>query len=226
MAALSSSATIYFCAILAAGSEALPWQRKAVALTLALHGPAPEFSELPEIAQPSNETTGQPWLSAVLRPIRSFRLAYLPLILIYFAYGALGLIDVSRDMWVKEQLTLSPAELAGIGVWLSLPWTVKMVFGELVDSVPIFGSQRKAYVLIGAAATASGMLTLAGAAGGWIAFARVDQLYVLGAMLIVIGTVIQDVVADAMSTEVVARRDGAGKRARRRRCAPNSAWCR
>jgi BT1 family len=158
----------------------------------------------------SSERSSSTWLSAVLRPILGFRLAYLPLVMIYFAYGALGLIDVSRDMWIKERLTLSPAELAGIGVWLSLPWTVKMVFGELVDSVPIFGSQRKAYVLIGAAATASGMLTLAGAAGGWIAFARTDQLYVLGAMLIVIGTVIQDVVADAMSTEVVRRRDGAG----------------
>ena len=51
-------------------------------------------------------------------------------------------------------------------MWLSLPWTVKMVFGELVDSVPIFGSQRRSYILIGAAATAAGMLTLAGAAGG------------------------------------------------------------
>ena len=36
-------------------------------------------------------------------------------------------------------------------MWLSLPWTVKMVFGELVDSVPIFGSQRRSYILIGAA---------------------------------------------------------------------------
>jgi hypothetical protein len=150
------------------------------------------------------------WLSSLLRPILAFRLGYLPLVMIYFAYGALGLIDVTRDMWIKEQLTLSPAELAGIGVWLSLPWTVKMVFGELVDSVPIFGSQRKAYILLGAFATACGMLTLAGAAGGWITFARSDQLYILGAMLIVVGTVVQDVVADAMSTEVVSRRDPAG----------------
>ena len=162
-------------------------------------------------AQSSTRAAGLFWLSALLRPIRGFRLNYLPLAMIYFAYGALGLIDVSRDMWIKERLTLSPAELAGIAVWLSLPWTVKMVFGELVDCVPIFGSQRKAYVLIGAASTASGMLTLAGAAGGWIAFARPDQPYILGAMLIVIGAVIQDVVADAMSTEVVSRRDSAGK---------------
>ena len=57
-----------------------------------------------------------------------------------------------------------------------------MVFGQLVDSVPIFGSQRRSYILIGAAFTAGGLLTLAGAAGGWIAFKRADQLYILGAI--------------------------------------------
>src|SRR4029453_17985316 len=102
-------------------------------------------------------------------------------------------------MWIKESLPLRPAALAGVAVWLSLPWTVKMVFGELVDSVPILGSQRRAYVLIGAAFTAAGLIVLAGAAGRWLAFLPPDQLYVLGAMLMVIGAVIQDVVADAMS---------------------------
>ncbi|HVG51203.1 MAG TPA: hypothetical protein VM867_06185 [Xanthobacteraceae bacterium] len=146
----------------------------------------------------------------LLRPIRGFRLAYLPMLMVYFAYGALGLIDVTRDMWIKEKLSLSPSELAAIGVWLSLPWTVKMVVGQLVDSVPVFGSQRRAYILMGAATTAAGLLTLAGAAGGWITFGRPDQLYILGAMLIVCGTVIQDVVADALSAEVVARTDDTG----------------
>lgn len=154
------------------------------------------------------------WYSTVAQLHATYsrlRRTYLPLLMIYFAYGALGIIDVSRDMWIKERLTLAPAELAAIGVWLSLPWTVKMVFGQLVDSVPIFGSQRRSYILIGAAFTAVGLFTLAGTAGAWIAFARADRLYILGAMLIVVGTVIQDVVADAMSTEVVSRVDPAGK---------------
>jgi hypothetical protein len=150
-------------------------------------------------------------LSSILRPIRAFRPAYLPLVMVYFAYGALGLIDVTRDLWIKEQLTLSPSDLAAIGVWLTLPWTVKMVFGELVDCVPIFGSQRRVYILLGAAFTAAGLVILAGAAGQWLTFAGPDYLYVLGALAIVMGTVIQDVVADAMSTEVVARADAAGK---------------
>src|ERR1043165_2932766 len=90
-------------------------------------------------------------LGSILRPIRSFRPRYVPVVMVYFAYGALGLIDVTRDLWIKESLSFTPSQLAGIGVWITLPWTVKMVFGELVDTVPIFGSQRKAYVLIGAA---------------------------------------------------------------------------
>ncbi len=147
----------------------------------------------------------------LLQPIRAMRLRYVPLLMVYFAYGALGVVDIARDLWVKESLSLSPAELAGLGVWFGLPWTIKMVFGELVDTVPILGSRRKAYVFIGAALTAVGLLTLAGAAGGWIAWLKPDQLFVLGMMLIVLGTVVQDVVADAMSTEVVERTDALGR---------------
>ena len=150
------------------------------------------------------------WRQSITRPIRAFQLNYLPVVVVYFAYGALGLIDVTRDLWIKESLSFTPSQLAGIGVWLTLPWTVKMVFGELVDTVPMFGSQRNSYILIGALLMATGLLILAGAAGRWLTFARPDQLYVLGAMLVVIGTVLQDVVADAMSTEVVPRTDTAG----------------
>jgi hypothetical protein len=151
------------------------------------------------------------WTDSILRPIQSFRLSYVPVVMVYFAYGSIGLIEVTRDLWIKESLSLTPAQLAGIAVWLLLPWTIKMVFGELVDTVPIFGSQRKSYILIGATFMAAGLLTLAGAAGGWLTFMRPDRLYVMGAMLLTVGTVVQDVVADAMSTEVVARTDETGK---------------
>jgi hypothetical protein len=150
------------------------------------------------------------WLDSILRPLEAFRLRHVPVVMVYFAYGALGLIDVSRDLWIKESLSFTPSHLAAIAVWLSLPWTVKMVFGELVDTVPIFGSQRKSYILIGASLMVAGFVTLAGAAGRWLSFLNPEHLYVFGAMLVVIGTVVQDVVADAMSTEVVARTDADG----------------
>src|SRR6187455_1839029 len=127
------------------------------------------------------------WIDSLLRPILAFRLSYVPVVMVYFAYGALGLIDVTRDLWIKESLSFTPSQLAGIAVWLMLPWTVKMVFGELVDTVPIFGSQRKSYILIGATLMAAGLVTLAGAAGRWLSFARPDTLYVIGAMLVVVG---------------------------------------
>ena len=143
--------------------------------------------------------------AALVTPIRAMRLRYLPLLMIYYAYGALGLVGIAQAFWVKEALTFTPAELAALAVWLTLPWTVKMVFGQLADSVPILGSQRRVYVFIGASLVAAGMVTLAGAAGGWIAFASKNALYVTAQLMIVIGVVLQDVIADAMTTEVVER---------------------
>jgi hypothetical protein len=142
---------------------------------------------------------------AVLNPIQSFRLQYLPLLMVYFAYGALGLVAVAESYWIKKNLTLTPAELASLSVWLTLPWTIKMVFGELVDAVPVFGSQRRIYVLIGGGLIAAGLLMLAGAAGGWLTFSSPENIYRFGSFLSIVGVVLQDVTADAMSTEVVAR---------------------
>jgi hypothetical protein len=74
---------------------------------------------LPKPSHPATAESG--WLGNLLRPILALRPRYVPLLMVYFAYGALGIIDVTRDMWIKERLTLSPSELAGISVWLILP---------------------------------------------------------------------------------------------------------
>jgi hypothetical protein len=148
---------------------------------------------------------GEQLTRAVTTPLRAMRLRYLPLLMVYFAYGALGITAVADAFWVRKELTLSASDLAGLGVWLSLPWTIKMVFGELVDTVPFLGSQRRSYVFLGAGLIAAGLLLLAGAAGGWLTFARPDQIYIAASLVVVLGVVLQDVVADAMSTEVVPR---------------------
>jgi hypothetical protein len=147
----------------------------------------------------------------VLAPIRAFRVAYLPLLTVYLASGALGIIAVADSFWVKQSLTLSPAELASLAVWLQLPWSAKMVVSEFVDALPLFGSHRRAYTFLGAGLIAAGLVVLAGAAGGWITFAAPERLYVLAQLLVVIGSVVQEVVADAMSPEVVARVEADGR---------------
>lgn len=148
---------------------------------------------------------GEALRRAVVAPIKAFRLAYLPLLMVYFAYGALGLIAVAQGFWEKKGLSLSPSELAQLGVWLALPWAIKMVFGELVDTVAILGSRRRIYVFLGAALVAASLVLMAGAAGGWLTFASPDKIYISASLLSVLGVVLQDVVADAMSTEVVPR---------------------
>ena len=147
---------------------------------------------------------------ALVTPVKAFRLAYLPLLMIYFAYGALGLTAVADTFWVRKALTLTPADLAALAVWLTLPWAIKMVFGELVDTVPILGSQRRIYVFIGAGMIAASLLLLAGTSAGWLTFANPNSLYVAASLLTVVGIVLQDVVADAMSTEVVPRTEADG----------------
>ncbi len=145
--------------------------------------------------------------NSLVNPIKHFKLRYLPLLMIYFAYGASGISGVAETFWVKEELKLSAAALVSLGVWLSLPWSIKMVFGQLVDSIPIFGSQRRAYVYIGAGLIAIGDILLIGLAGDYsfAKFSSKENVYIISALISVIGFVLQDVVADAMSTEVVDR---------------------
>ncbi len=145
-----------------------------------------------------------------LAPWLAFKRAHLPPMMVYFAAGAAGLTSVASQFWIKETLSLSPAELAGLGVWLGLPAVMKMVVGELVDTRPIFGSQRRAYIFIGAGLVALSLLILAGAASGRLTFAAPDKLFYLASILAAIGYVVQDVAADAMTTEVVARMDAKG----------------
>jgi hypothetical protein len=44
------------------------------------------------------------------------RLRYLPLLMIYYAHGALRLVAIAEAFWVKQALTFTPAELAAIAV--------------------------------------------------------------------------------------------------------------
>src|ERR1700687_3938269 len=110
----------------------------------------------------------------------------------------MGVTAVAESFWIKKDLPWTPAELSALAVWFSLPWTMKMVFGELVDTVPLFGSQRPAYLFIGAGLIAVSFILLAGAAGGWITAMAPDRLYVVASLMSMTGLVIQDVVADAM----------------------------
>ncbi|MCF6243726.1 MAG: hypothetical protein L3J43_01670 [Sulfurovum sp.] len=144
-------------------------------------------------------------LDIIMTPIRALRVRYIPLLLIYFAYGSSVFVGIAGSFWVKKELSLSAEDLVALGVWLTVPWTIKMIFGQMVDSITIFGSNRKVYVFIGALLMTLSTVLLIGIIGehAWIADYSKESIYIFASVLGVVGYVMQDVVADTMTTEVV-----------------------
>jgi len=144
-------------------------------------------------------------LDILLTPIRAMRLRYVPLLLVYFSYGSSGFTAIAANFWVKDSLDMSAADLAELGIWLTVPWTVKMIFGSLVDSVLIFGSNRKSYVYIGALLITLSSLMMIAVVGDYSIVAEFPKksVYIFASVIAVVGFVMQDVVADTMSAEVI-----------------------
>ena len=141
-------------------------------------------------------------------PVKLMRRRYWPLLMIYFANGLSGFSAIALTFWQKEQLGLSAEQLLTISAWASIPWTTKIVFGQFVDSIKLFGSRRRIYILIGAVFLVLGTLLLAGLAGrhSWVMWIGGEyRIFLLSSLCTVIGFVLQDVTADTMTTEVVDR---------------------
>jgi len=86
----------------------------------------------------------------------------LAIVTIYFVEGALGLARLAQSYLLKDELQLGPAELSALTGLFVLPWTIKPLYGFLSDGFPLFGYQRKSYLV------AAGLLGgLSYAALGW-----------------------------------------------------------
>lgn len=146
--------------------------------------------------------------SSILAPAKALKKRYIPLLLIYFAYGFQTVTSVTLTFWEKEALSLSAVQLASLSVWVTMPWTMKMIVGQFVDNKPLFGSRRKAYVGLGAVLMTIGYLSLVGLMmkAPWIMWMGSEfVVYLFASLVSAFGFVIQDVTADAMSTEIVDR---------------------
>ncbi|HIP28994.1 MAG TPA: hypothetical protein EYG82_07455, partial [Sulfurovum sp.] len=127
----------------------------------------------------------------LMTPIRAVKMRYVPLLLIYFAYGASGFTAVAETFWVKEQLNLSAENLISLGVWLTVPWTIKMIFGQMVDSFAPFGSNRKIYVYIGAVLMMVSTALMVGLVSDapWIVEYPKEKMYIFASVIMVVGFV-------------------------------------
>jgi len=131
----------------------------------------------------------------MLASFKTLKAAYLPVLVTYFAYGASGITSLAALYFQKDTLGITPAEAAAIAFWVGLPWSMKMVVGVASDVYPILGSRRKAYLLVGALCSLVGYLYLATGVSSKTA-------YLAAVVLVAVGFMIQDVVADALSVEV------------------------
>lgn len=135
--------------------------------------------------------------------IGEMRLSYLPPLMVYLAAGVSGFTGIIESFYVKEELGLSAAFLAGLGFWAGLPWALKMPLGHLVD---LFWQRKALFVYLGAALMAVSLLIMVGLTGhkDWMAgFLQPEVWYIISSLISPIGFVLQDVVADAMTVEAV-----------------------
>ncbi len=142
---------------------------------------------------------------------RDFHLSYLPPLMVYLAAGVSSLTSIVGIFFVKDYLSLSSAVLASLSFWIAIPWSLKMVFGHLVD---LFWRAKNLILFSGAVLIASSLFIMIGLIAereAMQAILPVDTWYVISALLAPMGYVLQDSVADAMTVEAVPRFDGDGQ---------------
>jgi len=81
-------------------------------------------------------------------PSRKFDLELWAIATIYFVQGAMGLAHLSVSFFLKDQLHLSPAEVASLVGIAMIPWTIKPLYGLISDGFPIFGYRRRPYLVL------------------------------------------------------------------------------
>ena len=141
----------------------------------------------------------------------AMRIKYLPLLTVYFAYSFAAFSHIAQTFWYKDQLTLTAGEIISITIWANIPWSMKIIFGQLLDSVKIFGSQRKSYIFMAAFLMLLGDLTIIAIANQYesiTSLASTYHLLILAGILGSSGFVLQDLVADTLCYDVVDKIDG------------------
>ncbi len=142
---------------------------------------------------------------------RSWQWSYLPPMMIYFAAGIEGFSGIAGTFFVKEQLDLSAEFLASLAFWSAMPYVIKMPLGHLVD---LLWRRKSWMVYLGAALMALSFLISMGLIGNLSAmntFAKTQTWFVIATLLLPMGFVLQDVVADAMTVEAVPSSDANGQ---------------
>lgn len=120
----------------------------------------------------------------------------LAILMVYFVQGILGLARLAVSFFLKDDLGLTPAQVAAMMGIAALPWVIKPVFGFISDSVPIFGYRRRSYLVL------SGILGCL----AWVGMASIVRTSLAATIAIVLSSLsvaISDVIVDSLVVERV-----------------------
>lgn len=116
--------------------------------------------------------TSKTWLNSLKRFLerrvllgQHLNLELTAILLVYFVQGILGLSRLAVSFFLKDELGLTPAEVAALSGIAIAPWTVKPLLGFISDGLPIFRYRRRPYLVL------SGLL----GAASWLALATVVE---------------------------------------------------
>ena len=116
------------------------------------------------------------------------------ILIVYFVQGILGLARLAVSFFLKDELALSPAQVAALMGIAALPWVIKPLFGFLSDGLPLFGYKRRPYLIL------SGLMGTA----AWLGLATVvDTAWAATCAILLssLSVAVSDVIVDSLVVE-------------------------
>ena len=116
------------------------------------------------------------------------------ILIVYFVQGILGLARLAVSFFLKDELGLSPAQVAALMGIAALPWVIKPLFGFLSDGLPLFGYKRRPYLIL------SGLMGTA----AWLVLAIVvDTAWAATCAILLssLSVAVSDVIVDSLVVE-------------------------
>ena len=108
----------------------------------------------------------------------------------------MGLSNLAVSFFLKDEIGLSPAEVAFVTSCGTFPWLIKPLYGFVSDSFPLAGYRRRSYMAVCGVAGSLGWATLATLAHG-------KGAVIGGLVLSNVGVAMADVVVDSVVVERV-----------------------
>lgn len=119
----------------------------------------------------------------------------LAILIVYFVQGILGLARLAVSFFLKDNLGLTPAQVAALMGVAAIPWVIKPLIGFLSDGKPILRYRRRSYLIL------SGIL----GAIAWLSLATIVNT-AWSATIAILGTSLSVAMSDVIVDSVVVER--------------------